>query len=175
MATLCVALSLTLFALGGVDLTGGFCLRPLSFGRPLGNRGARLGYGCRILCYRSWHNVRGVGRHVNMGLLRLVRAHRFTSSLLTPQDYKSMRSHLCTAISSRSISRSLLTSFLASEKKERKNGITGTFFSNHHKTRLESFQGYALSPAKPCGLPRARGPSVPLTWGMIHDDLCGIL
>jgi hypothetical protein len=34
LATLCAALSLTLFALGGADLTGGFCLRTLSFGRP---------------------------------------------------------------------------------------------------------------------------------------------
>jgi hypothetical protein len=33
LATLCVALSLTLFALGGADPTGGFCLRNLSFSR----------------------------------------------------------------------------------------------------------------------------------------------
>jgi hypothetical protein len=34
LATLCVVLSLTLFALSGADLTGGFCLRTLSFSRP---------------------------------------------------------------------------------------------------------------------------------------------
>jgi hypothetical protein len=34
LATLCVALSLTLFALGIADSTGGFCLRTLSFSRP---------------------------------------------------------------------------------------------------------------------------------------------
>jgi hypothetical protein len=34
LATLCVSFSLTLFALGGADLTGRFCLRTLSFGRP---------------------------------------------------------------------------------------------------------------------------------------------
>jgi hypothetical protein len=31
--TLCVALSLALFALGGADPTGGFCLRTLSIDR----------------------------------------------------------------------------------------------------------------------------------------------
>jgi hypothetical protein len=34
LATHCVTLSLALFALGGVDLTRGFCCRTLSFGRP---------------------------------------------------------------------------------------------------------------------------------------------
>jgi hypothetical protein len=34
LATLCVTLSLALFALGGADPTGRFCLRILSFVRP---------------------------------------------------------------------------------------------------------------------------------------------
>jgi hypothetical protein len=34
LATLCVALSLALFAMGGADPTGGFCLRTLSFAGP---------------------------------------------------------------------------------------------------------------------------------------------
>jgi hypothetical protein len=34
LATLCVALSLALFALGGSDPTGGFCLRTLSVAGP---------------------------------------------------------------------------------------------------------------------------------------------
>jgi hypothetical protein len=34
LATLCVILSLTLFALGGTDLIDRFCLRTLSFGKP---------------------------------------------------------------------------------------------------------------------------------------------
>jgi hypothetical protein len=33
MTTLCVTLSLTLFALGGADLIDGFCLKTLSFGK----------------------------------------------------------------------------------------------------------------------------------------------
>jgi hypothetical protein len=35
LATLCVAFSLALFALGGTDLTGGFCLQTLRFIRPM--------------------------------------------------------------------------------------------------------------------------------------------
>jgi hypothetical protein len=46
--TLCVTSSLALVALGGSDLTGGFHLGTLSFGRPHGNYGAYFGYGCRI-------------------------------------------------------------------------------------------------------------------------------
>jgi hypothetical protein len=60
LATLCVTLSLTLFALGGADLAGGFCLRTLSFGRPMPNRGTYFEYSCHIPCY-SGHDVRGVG------------------------------------------------------------------------------------------------------------------
>jgi hypothetical protein len=66
-----------MFALGGSDPTGGFCLRILSVGRPLGNRGAHLGYGYHIPCCRSWRDVRGVGDACKLGLprplLRLVR------------------------------------------------------------------------------------------------------
>jgi hypothetical protein len=35
LATLCVSLFLALFALGGANPTDGFCLRTLSFGRPM--------------------------------------------------------------------------------------------------------------------------------------------
>jgi hypothetical protein len=34
LATYCITLSLSLFALGGADLTGGFCLSTLSYSRP---------------------------------------------------------------------------------------------------------------------------------------------
>jgi hypothetical protein len=53
-------------------------------------------------------------------LLHLVRARHFTSSVVTPQGYKSRRLPLRTPISSRTIHCSLLTSFPAPEKKERK-------------------------------------------------------
>jgi hypothetical protein len=48
LTTPCVALSLTLVALGGSDLSGRFRLRTLSIGRHHDNRGARFGYGCHI-------------------------------------------------------------------------------------------------------------------------------
>jgi hypothetical protein len=64
------------------------------------------------------------GRHVNMGLLRpllcLVRARRFTTSVVTPRGYKSRRLPLRTPTSSHTIHCSLLTSFPTLEKKERK-------------------------------------------------------
>jgi hypothetical protein len=44
-------------------------------------------------------------------LLRLVRAHRLTSSVVTPWGYKSRQSPLHTPISSHTIRHSLLTSF----------------------------------------------------------------
>jgi hypothetical protein len=67
-------------------------------------------------------------------LLRLVRAHRFTTSLVTPQGYKSRWSPLSTPTLSHTICHSLLTSLPMLEKKERekkekekrmKRGITG--------------------------------------------------
>jgi hypothetical protein len=57
LATLCIASSLALVSLGGSNLASGFHLRTLSFGRPLGNRGARLGYNFHISCCHSWRNV----------------------------------------------------------------------------------------------------------------------
>jgi hypothetical protein len=54
-----------------------------------------------------------------MGLLCLVRARHFTSSIVTPWGYKSRRSPLRTPTSSHIICRSLLTSFPARAKKER--------------------------------------------------------
>jgi hypothetical protein len=48
LATLCVASSHALVALGSSDLTRGFRLQTLSFGRPHGNHGTHFGYGCRI-------------------------------------------------------------------------------------------------------------------------------
>jgi hypothetical protein len=63
-----------------------------------------------------------------MGLLRLVRAYRFSSSVVTLWGYKSRRSPLHTPASSHIIHHSHLTSFPTPKKKDRKrkeNGITG--------------------------------------------------
>jgi hypothetical protein len=89
--TLCIASSLALVALGGSDPTGGFYLRTQTIGRPLGNRGAHFGYGCRIPQYR-WCVMRGVGWHVSLFLLCPFTASAepscFASSVATPRDYK---------------------------------------------------------------------------------------
>jgi hypothetical protein len=53
-------------------------------------------------------------------LLRLVRAHCFTSSVVTPWGYKSERFPLRISTSSHTISRCLLASFLVLEEREGK-------------------------------------------------------
>jgi hypothetical protein len=73
LATLCVTLSHTLFALGGADSTDGFCHRTLSYSRSTTIVGPILD------TVDVSHFVMGtlceeLGRHVNMGLLHLVRA-----------------------------------------------------------------------------------------------------
>jgi hypothetical protein len=68
LATLCVTFSIALVALGGSDPTSGVCLRTLSFGRPLDNCGAHLGYDFHIPCCRSWRDVHGVGETCKLGL-----------------------------------------------------------------------------------------------------------
>jgi hypothetical protein len=74
LATLCVTLSLSPFALGGADLAGTFCLRTLSYSRPtiivepvldtIAISHAVVGALCREL-----------RRCVNMGLLRPSTVH----------------------------------------------------------------------------------------------------
>jgi hypothetical protein len=85
LATICVDSSL---ALGGSDPTSGFRLQTLSFDRPLGNRGARLGYNFHIPCSHSRRDVRVVGEACKLGLssplLRLRGPNRFSSSVMTP-------------------------------------------------------------------------------------------
>jgi hypothetical protein len=144
--------------------------------------------------------VRGVRRHVNISLLRLIRVRCFTSSVVTPWGYKSRWSLLHSPISSHTIHRSLLTSFPMPKKKERekerKRGKKGDYwdlesvaspsFSSHGKTRLDPFQGHAGSPAKPHelgvydgdgarGLPSARGPRIPCACGRICGDFSRFL
>jgi hypothetical protein len=91
LATLCVALSLTLVALGGPDPTGGFHLGTLSFGRHLDNHGARLGYNFCMPCCRSWGDVQRVGEVFKLSLLHpyyvLRRPSRFTPLVVTLWGY----------------------------------------------------------------------------------------
>jgi hypothetical protein len=83
---------------GGADLAGGFCLRNLSYNRSTTIMGPIWD---TIALSRSVVDAscEEFGRRVNMGLLRLVRAHRFASSVIPPQGYKAGGhpcAHLCT-------------------------------------------------------------------------------
>jgi hypothetical protein len=107
-----------------------------------------------------------------MGLQCLVRARRFTSSVVTPQGYKSRWSPLRTLASSHIIRHSLLISFpmpikrererererkrrKEERKKERKKewyyqvlgSVASPSLSSHGRRRLDSFQGHTGSPA----------------------------
>jgi hypothetical protein len=138
-------------------------------------------------------------------LLHLVWAYCFTSSVVTPRGYKSRRSPLCTPTSSCTIYRSLLTSFLMCEKKERERekkkeegkekergdswnseSIASPSPSSHGGTRLDHLQDHAGSHAEPHesvvynggggrSMPCARGSSVPYACKRIHGDLCSFL
>jgi hypothetical protein len=122
LATLCVASSLALFALGYSDLTGGFCLRTLSCHRPTTIVGPILD---TIVVS---HDVEGtsceeLGWHINLCLLHLftvpVWARHFASSVVKPQGYKT-GGHPCTQpTSSHMSSHHLNASFPMAKKKER--------------------------------------------------------
>jgi hypothetical protein len=70
LATLCVALSLALFALGGSNLAVGFYLRTLSYSRPTTIVGLILDMVVvsRVVVGTS---CKELGRHVNLDLLCL--------------------------------------------------------------------------------------------------------
>jgi hypothetical protein len=82
-----------MFALGGADLASGFCLRTLSFGRPMTNMGTILDIVVVSRAVIVGTTCEESGRHVNMGLphllLCLASAHCFASSIVTPRGYKS--------------------------------------------------------------------------------------
>jgi hypothetical protein len=82
LATLCVILSLTLFALDGTDPTGRFCLRTMSYSRATTIVEPILDT-VVVSCAVVGTSCEELGRCVNIGLLRLVRAHRFASSVIT--------------------------------------------------------------------------------------------
>jgi hypothetical protein len=62
LANLCVTLSLNLFALGGTESIGGFCLRTLSYSRPTTTTGPILDMVAvsRIVVGTSWDELGGV-------------------------------------------------------------------------------------------------------------------
>jgi hypothetical protein len=68
LATPCVTSSIALVALDGSDLSSGFHLRTLSFGRPLDSRGAYWVYNFCFPCCHSWCDVQGVGKACELSL-----------------------------------------------------------------------------------------------------------
>jgi hypothetical protein len=97
MATLGVALSLTLFSLGGANSTCKFCLRTLIFGRPMTIFGPVLDMivvSSAVIAGTMCEESRS---DINIDLLCLVRVHCFASSLVTLRGYKSS-SHHCVAL-----------------------------------------------------------------------------
>jgi hypothetical protein len=94
------------------------CHGTLRFGRPTTIMGPILDM--VVVCHAV---VAGAmceesGWRVNMGLLCLVRACSFMSSVVTPWGYKSRRSPLRTPTSSRTIHHSILTSFPTPKERE---------------------------------------------------------
>jgi hypothetical protein len=60
LAIHCVTSSLALVTLGSSDMTSGFCLRTLSFGRPHAHRGTCFGYcayGAQSLCLLDYYTT----------------------------------------------------------------------------------------------------------------------
>jgi hypothetical protein len=130
LATLCVTLSHTLFALSGADLAGGFCLRTLSYSR------STVIVGPILDMVDVSHFVMGtlckeLGRRVNMGLLHLVRAQ--------PWGYKAGN---CPCAHLHPLTQTPIASFPAPEnreiKKERERyGSMGKFL--RHREHCFSF------------------------------------
>jgi hypothetical protein len=91
LATLCVDLSLTLFALGNSNSTCGFCIKTLTCCRPTAIMGPildKVGVSCNV----EGASCEELGWCINSCLLRPctapVRAQCFASSVVTPRGYK---------------------------------------------------------------------------------------
>jgi hypothetical protein len=119
LATLCVVLSLALFALGGFDPTGGFRLGTMSIAGPLAILGSVLD------TVAISHDVNDTSCeelmwHVKSCLLHIftapARARRFASSIVTLRGYKVGKCPCTQPTSSHMISHYLPASFHTAEK-----------------------------------------------------------
>jgi hypothetical protein len=192
LATLCIALSLALFSLGGVDPTGGFCLRTLSYSRPTAIMGPILNtvVVSHTIVGTSCEELR---RRVNMGLLCLVRARLF-ASVVIPRGYKRWWPPLCTCRSSRKNSCHLLTSLPTDEKRDIEIGenfrsvenVVSPSLSNYGRIGLNPIRDHTVAPTGPrelgvhdgggtCNLSCARGPRIPCVGEWIRGVFCDIL
>jgi hypothetical protein len=100
-------------------MTGGFCLGTLSSSRPMAIEGPILDTVVITYAIIVGASCEELGRCVNVGLLHLVRVHRFASLVVTPWGYKSRRSPYWTPTSSHTNFCCLLASFLVLEKGEK--------------------------------------------------------
>jgi hypothetical protein len=85
LVTLCVTLSLTLFALGDADLTSGFCLKTLSFSRPTTIVGPILDI---VVISHAMegpvHEELGACKHIRRTLMHYAKSHCLATSAGTP-------------------------------------------------------------------------------------------
>jgi hypothetical protein len=158
LATICVILSLTLFALGNADPVGEFCIRTLSYSRPMTIMEPILDTVIisRVVVGTSCEELR---RRVNMGLLRLVRAHHFASSVVTQWGYKAGGrpcTHLC-PLAQTLVASSPLSLRLKIQKDRYRNRVkfwglesaTSPSLSNHGGAGLDPFRNHTGAPAGP--------------------------
>jgi hypothetical protein len=108
---------------GSTDPASRFCLRTLSFGSSTPIMGPILDTVVVSCIAIVGAMCKELGRHVNVGLLCpllcLVRAHCFTSLVVTLRGYKSEWSPLRTLTSSYTIDRCLLVFLLVPRERER--------------------------------------------------------
>jgi hypothetical protein len=114
------------------------------------------------------------GRHVNLGLPRLVRVRCFSTLVVTLWGYQSKRSPLHTLTPSHIISHCFLVFFLEPKREREKRdflcleSVASPSLSSRGRTRFDPFQGHTGAPAEPRepggeaqDRSRARGPRAP--------------
>jgi hypothetical protein len=124
LATHCVALSLTLSALGGADPIGRFCLETQSISRPMTIMRPILDTVCHISHYRKcdmWETG-GACKHIERPLLHSTKACGLLTSAFTPWGPENKQMPLRTPTSSRTYSHRLLIVHLMIRERERKRG-----------------------------------------------------
>jgi hypothetical protein len=197
LATLCVALSLALVALGGSNLLAA---------PPPSHRGDHWGYGSYILCWCNYRDVRGVGEACKLSLPGPLLCLRGPICFITDPVGFRAGGHPCTPLYPCAPS-AILSSppSLCLDKKEKRGrkgerekekgnrkkyqGLVGATLPSslsHGRAGLDFFHCYAEPSAKThdawvyvggraCGLSGAGGPRVPRAYERIHGVIYDIL